>query len=156
MTMYGTADPPGFQVGGVLFAGGGRVRCLDGLCGAGRRRWVEELMRNASTFEFCGVYSSADELSSEGFGGSGGPSGRQSECFPGSSHAAGTSGDPAISGSLPGDRVRSSIPGTTTPAQEMRIPDLCTCLCTELSETIETGCDACDVANRRIPPDLCI
>jgi len=29
----------------------------------------------------------------------------------------------------------------------MRIPDLCTCLCTELSETHETGCNACDVVD---------
>ena len=154
--VYGTAAHPGVQVGGVLFAGSGRVRCLDVVCGADRRRWVEELMRNDSTFEFSSVYRPAEKLSSDGVGGHGGLSGRRSACFPGLSHAAGTSGGRANSGSLPSDRGGSPAPGARTPARETRIPDLCTCLCTELSETDETVCNACDVVDGGIGLDLCV
>lgn len=33
-------------------------------------------------------------------------------------------------------------------------PDLCTCLCTELSDTNETACNACDVVDGGIGLDL--
>lgn len=111
-------------------------------------------MCNDSTLEFSTEYLAADELSSEGFGGCGDPSSRRFVSVPGLSHGAGTSGGPAISGSLPVDRLRSAAPGARTLARGMRIPDLCTCLCTELSETHETRCNACDLADRRIGLDL--
>lgn len=156
VTVYGTADHPGAQVGGILFAGGGLVSWLDVARRASRRRRVEELTPYDSTFEFSSVYRPAEGLSTERFGGCGGPSRRRSACLPGLSHAAGTSGDPAISESLPGDGLRPAAPGTRTPGTGMTIPDLCTCLCTELSETLETVCNACDVVDREIRLDLCV
>lgn len=127
--VYGTAAHPGVQVGGVLFAGSGRVRCLDVVCGADRRRWVEELMRNDSTFEFSSVYRPAEKLSSDGVGGHGGLSGRRSACFPGLSHAAGTSGGPANSGSLPSDRRGSPAPGVRGPRHGRPGSRICVRVC---------------------------
>ena len=119
VTVYGTADHPGARVGGVLFAGGGLVPWFDIARRTGRRPMVKEMMRNESTSEFSTRYLSAEELSSGGFDGYGGSSGLRSVCFPGLSDAAGTSGDPVISGSLPGDRVRPEAPGTRTLARRM-------------------------------------